>query len=375
MVSDGALRSYAEIDLGQIEINYLAYKKSLPESFEIIAVVKADAYGHGAVAVAKRLSTLGVDAFAVATVNEGIALRENGIAGEILILGYSAPECAEEVSRYGLTQTLVDESHAREIAMATDKRLKVQFAIDTGMKRIGLDSQSPYDCERAIRCAAERFELNGIFTHLAAADSGAGAEFTRGQIQRFASVVGRLSDLDLPYVHCLNTAGGIAYSSLPDGIGKFVRLGIALYGIAPSSEVPLPLGIRPALSWYATVSSVRAVKKGESVGYGFGYVAERDGIIATISVGYADGYSRMASDRAYVLIGGRAAPVVGRVCMDQMTVDVSGHRDVRPGDRVVLIGADGELEITAERLGETMGTIGYEVVCGISSRVERKYIN
>ena len=229
----------AEIDLRQIENNFNLYLNSLPKGFEIIAVVKADAYGHGAVAVAKRLSALGVRLFAVATLEEGIRLRRGGVSGEILILGYTPIEYAESIYTYGLTQTLIDESYTRELAAATDKRLKVQLAIDTGMKRIGLDSQAPYDCERVIRSAAERFELNGIFTHLAAADSGAGAEFTQTQIERFASVVGRVSDLNLPYVHCLNTAGGIAYSSLPDGIGKFVRLGIALYGIAPSSEVSM----------------------------------------------------------------------------------------------------------------------------------------
>ena len=154
----------AEIDLRQIENNFNLYLNSLPKGFEIIAVVKADAYGHGAVAVAKRLSALGVRLFAVATLEEGIRLRRGGVSGEILILGYTPIEYAESIYTYGLTQTLIDESYARELAAATDKRLKVQLAIDTGMKRIGLDSQAPYDCERVIRSAAERFELNGIFT-------------------------------------------------------------------------------------------------------------------------------------------------------------------------------------------------------------------
>ena len=367
-------RTYTEVDLRQIERNYLAYKASLPEDFEIMPVVKADAYGHGAVAVAKRLSPLGVTAFAVATLEEGIALRQSGIAGEILILGYTPPRLADRIYRYGLTQTLVDEAYARELASATEKRLKVQYAVDTGMKRIGLDPACPASCERAIRSAAERFQLCGIFTHLAAADSGAGAELTRLQSERFASIVRRVSDTSLPFIHCFNTAGGMRCSELSDGVGRLVRLGISLYGLAPSSEVILPEGIRPALSWYATVASVRAVKRGESVGYGFGYVAERDIIIATVTVGYADGYSRAASGRACVLINGRTAPVVGRVCMDQMMVDVSRHRHVRAGDRAVLIGADGDLFITADELGGMMGTIGYEVVCGISPRVERRYI-
>ena len=369
------LRCYTETELGRLEDNFLIYKSCLPCGFEIIPVVKADAYGHGASRVASRLSSMGVRAFAVATLDEGVQLRRSGIGGEILILGYVSPADAEAVYYYGLTMTLVDEAHAREIALATERRLKVQYAIDTGMKRIGINADRPSACERLIRCASERFELTGIFTHLAVADGGAveNVEFTRRQIKRFNDIAVRVRELNLPFVHCLNTAGGISYGELPDGIGKFVRLGISLYGLAPSREVILPRGILPALSWYATVASVRAVKKGETVGYGFGYVAERDCIIATITVGYADGYSRAASNRAYVLINGHRAPVVGRVCMDQTMVDVSRVPHVRAGDRAVLIGSDGKERITADELGEMLGTIGYEIVCGISGRVERIY--
>jgi alanine racemase len=297
------------------------------------------------------------------------------VTGEILILGYVSPEAAETVYNYGLTLTLVDEAHARELSLATERRLRVQYAIDTGMRRLGLDGSRPSACERAIRAASERFELNGIFTHLSAADSTAaeGRSFTLRQAELFASVARRVSDLHLPFVHCLNTAGGLSLGKLPEGIGKFVRLGISLYGLSPSFDTVLPAGIQPALSWYATVASVRAVKKGETVGYGFGYVAERDGIIATLTVGYADGYSRAASGRACVLIGGHRAPVVGKVCMDQTMVDVSRLPHVRAGDRAVLIGSEGKEKITADELGEMLGTIGYEIVCGISGRVERIY--
>ena len=169
-------RTYAVVDLRQIRENLSLYRSALPVGYSVIAVVKANAYGHGDIAVAEQLSRCGVSQFAVATLEEGIRLRRGGVSGEILILGYTPIEYAESIYTYGLTQTLIDESYARELAAATDKRLKVQFAIDTGMKRIGLDFRAPYDCERVIRSAAERFELNGIFTHLAAADSGAGAE-------------------------------------------------------------------------------------------------------------------------------------------------------------------------------------------------------
>ena len=369
------LRCYTEIDLGRIERNFGIYRGALSDGFEIIPVVKADAYGHGAVSVASRLYPQGVRLFAAATLSEAIALRKGGIASDILILGYTPLRNAEDIYKYGLTQTLVDECYTRELATATDKRLKVQYAIDTGMRRIGINALRPSVCERLIRYAAARFELTGIFTHLAVADGtdSEKTEFTRMQIKRFADIAVSVADLRLPFVHCLNTAGGIAYGDLPEGIGKFVRLGISLYGLAPSKDIILPCGIEPALSWYATVTSVRAVKRGENVGYGFGYAAERDGIIATLSVGYADGYSRAASNKAYVLINGQRAPVVGRVCMDQTMVDVSRVSHLRAGDVATLIGADGNERITADDLGEMLGTIGYEVVCGISARVERRY--
>ena len=369
-------RTYAEIHLGRIEKNYRTYKSLLSHDFRIIAVVKANAYGHGDIAVAKRLAALGVCHFAVATLEEGVRLSKSGVSGNILVLGYTPPECAEDIYNYGLTQTLIDEAYARMLASATDKKLKVQYAIDTGMRRIGLNGNSPAACERAIRRASEIFELNGIFTHLSAAD-GVGElckTASRLQIDRFAAVANRVADMKLPFVHCLNTAGGMRFGDLPDVIGKFVRLGISLYGLSPSSNIILPGKIEPALSWYTTVASVRAVKKGESVGYGFGHVAKKDGIIATLTVGYADGYSRNASrGRAYVLINGKRAPVVGNVCMDQTMVDISGHANVCAGDVAVLIGESGNERITADDLGRMLGTIGYEVVCAISDRVDRIY--
>ena len=371
-------RCWAEIEVGQIERNFNAYLGALPRGFDIIPVIKADAYGHGAGRVAERLSTLGVRCFAVATLGEGIRLRESGISQDILILGYTPPCLGEEIYSYGLTQTLTDAFYAEELASASGKRLRAQYAVDTGMRRVGLDGYHPVTCERAIRRGAELFDICGIFTHLSSAD-GRGEEdaaFTRAQITRFAETAERVADMRLPYVHCLNTAGGLLYAkTLPEGIGKTVRLGISLYGVPPSDGTALPNGILPALSWYATVASVRAVKKGETVGYGADCVMDRDCIIATLSVGYADGYSRAASfGRGYALINGQRAPVVGRVCMDQTMVDVSRHRHVRTGDRVTLIGSDGGEKITADGLGRMFGAIGYETLCGISSRVERIYI-
>lgn len=368
-------RTWAEIDLSRIESNLAVYRLSLPSGFDITAVVKANAYGHGDIRVAGRLAACGVDSFAVATLDEAIRLRQSGIAGEILVLGYTSPELMGLAVEHGITQTLVDSFYAERLSVLPFHReIKVQYAVDTGMNRIGLDGDDPRACLRDIYRAAKDFNLTGIYTHLSAAD-GVGRverEFTCRQIESFARIARGSASLGIK-AHCLNSAGGLCYSDLPPEISKTVRLGIALYGLKPSSEIVLPEGIAPALSWYARVSAVKSVRRGEHIGYGLTYTADRPRLIATVTVGYADGYSRIASGRAYLLINGQRAPVVGRVCMDQLMVDVTLHSHVRAGDEAVLIGKSGGEILTADMLAETVGTIGYEVLCGISERVERVY--
>lgn len=373
----GVKRSWAEIDLSQIKRNYLLYKNSIGNDVEIIAVVKANAYGHGDVAVAGALATEGVKAFAVSNIDEAIRLRRGGISGEVIVLGYTPPSRAVDIWRYGVTQTLISREYADALISCTERRLKAQFAIDTGMNRIGLDGRLPMECADAVRKYADCFQLNGVFTHLCAADGASPAEreFTRLQIKRFAHVAELIADMRLPYVHCLNSAGGLYYGQLPCHVGRIARLGIVLYGLKPSFENQLPRGILPALSWKTAVTMVKNVRAGETVGYGCAYLAEKDIRLATLSTGYADGYSRALSNVGHVLINGKKAPLVGRVCMDQMMADVSDIPNVKMGDVATLLGVSGDLSITADWMGKTVGTIGYEIVCGISERVERVYKN
>lgn len=366
-------RSWAEIDLEQIKLNYEAYMREQPSDAKVIAVVKADAYGHDAVPVSKMLMSLGVDFFAVSNLNEAIQLREGGIAGEILILGYTPPQCAEFICKYDLIQTLICEEHAAEMAK-TGYRMKCQFAIDTGMNRVGLPAKDLAYCEKVIRAYTEFFDLNGMFTHLCVADRGdfESIEFTEHQISTFTILADKLHDLHMPYVHCLNSAGGFYYK-WHNSLRKYIRLGIMLYGLKPDAKSALPHEMQGALSWKSLVSMVKVVRCGESIGYGRSYTATKDILVATIPTGYADGYPRTLSNNGYVLLKGQRAAIVGKVCMDQMMVDVTHIPNVKAGDIVTLIGVDQDERMSADDIAAMIGTIGYEIICGLSPRVNRTY--
>ena len=356
-------RSWVEIDLRAVAGNYRIYRAHAAKNYDVMAVVKADAYGHGDVKVASVLQNLGVTSFAVSNIDEAINLRRGGIVGRILILGYTPPSSVDALLEYDITQTLLSDEYA---ALFANKGVKAQFAVDTGMNRIGLDGDDPALCSAIIHKYAASFCLDGVFTHLCAADNPDAAAFTAGQIAKFKTVVGLVSDLALPCIHCMNSAGGLYC----EPYGDMVRLGVVLYGLKPDYANVLPSGIKPVLTWKSVVSMVKKVRSSETIGYGRSYVAKRDMTVATIPTGYADGYSRALSDIGHVVIRGRKASVVGRVCMDQMMVDVTAIPDVAFGDEAVLIG-DG---YTADDMAHDIGTIGYEIVCGISERVPKVYI-
>ncbi|MBR0228439.1 MAG: alanine racemase [Clostridia bacterium] len=362
-------RSWIEIDLGAILRNLDVYSAALPEHMRVMAVVKADAYGHGDRVVAKKLFDHGVRHFAVSNIDEAIHIRNAGVGGQILILGYTPLNRAEDLARYDITQALLSEEYAERLS-ETGFRGKCQFALDTGMRRIGLNADDPAACERVIRAYAGKLNLDGLFTHLCVADTPEEQAFTEKQIALFEEIANRVSDLKLPYCHCMNSAGGLWHHS---DVSCFARLGIILYGLKPDYVNTLPAGIEPALSWKTVVSMVKAVKPGDTVGYGRSFAVRRPMTVATVPTGYADGYSRLLSGRGWALINGRKAPIVGRVCMDQMMLDVTDIPDVHMGSEVVLIGKSGEETITADDLAHVYGTIGYEVVCGISKRVDRMY--
>lgn len=371
-------RSWVEISLPQIKANYLCYKEQLQDNTEIMAVIKADAYGHGDFQVAKALSECGVRLFAVSNIDEAVGLREQGIKGEILILGYSAPSYAETLCKYDLTQAVVSEDYAEALAQSK-KQPKCQFAIDTGMNRIGLNADKIEECENIIRKYYHRLIINGIFTHLCVADTDNKEDvaFTHAQLQKFSRLTERLSDLSLPFQHCLNSAGGLRYvneSPTSRGGVRIVRLGIILYGLKPDKDMAIPVGIRPALTWKSVVSMVKDVQPGETIGYGRSFKVTKPMRLATVTTGYADGFDRHLSDGGFVLIKGQKAPIVGRICMDQTMADVSHIDGVKMGDRVILLGTQESITYTADDMAEQLGTIGYEVVCSISKRVQKYYL-
>lgn len=364
-------RSWVEISRRTLLLNCDTYRKIIPSDVKVMAVVKADAYGHGDQVVAKLLSDHAIHHFAVSNIDEAIHIREGGAEGQILILGYTPIERAQDLINYDITQALLSEDYADRLA-STNLPVKCQFALDTGMRRIGLNADDTDKCERAIRKAySTSLQLDGLFTHLCVADTSEQNEFTEKQIKLFEEIATRVSDLNLPYCHCMNSAGGLWHHS---DVSCFARLGIILYGLKPDYMNTLPDGIEPALSWKSVVSMVKVVKPGDTIGYGRTFTVEHTMNIATIPTGYADGYPRLLSNKGWVLIKGKKAPIVGRVCMDQMMVDVTGIPNVEYESEVVLIGKSGDEVITADDLANLIGTIGYEIVCGINKRVERIYV-
>lgn len=356
-------RSWIEVKIDLIERNYKIYKEHIPASQEIMAVVKADAYGHGEREIAERLQLCGCKNYAVSNIEEAIHLRDAGITGQVLILGYTPISYVSDLLTYNITQAILSEDYAK---MLSDKGVKAQFAIDTGMNRIGLDADNPDECASTIRKYYSEFVLTGIFTHLSAADCKSEDEFTASQINKFRAVAERLEDLNLPYIHCMNSAGGL----WQDKYGNMIRLGIILYGLKPDYYNKLPEGIKPALEWKSVISMVKKVSKGETIGYGRSYRAEKEMTVATIPTGYADGYSRMLSNKGIVVIKGKKAPIVGRICMDQFMVDITNIPEAQFEDEVILLGD----EYNADDMAKDIGTIGYEVICDIGKRVPRVYI-
>lgn len=355
-------RTWVEIDLETLKNNFNVYKSHLPSTQEIMAVVKADAYGHGETETAKALQSCGCKNFAVSNVGEAISLRNIGIKGQILILGYTPVNLYNELLTYDITQTLICEQYA---ACLADKGIKAQFAIDTGMNRIGLKADDIDSCERIIRSYKDRYFLTGLFTHLCAADTEAEFDFTEKQIAKFKAICDRVYDLNLTYLHCMNSAGGLWQKPY----GNIVRVGIMLYGLKPNYNNTIPAEIKPVLRWKSVISMIKKVSAGETIGYGRSYKAQKEITLATIPTGYADGYNRLLSNKGFVFIHGEKAPIIGRICMDQMTVDVSGIRQAKFQDEVTLL----DEYYTADDMANCCGTIGYEIICGISKRVPRVY--
>jgi len=367
---DAALRAWKEIDLDALAHNARALQKLLPSGCELMAVVKADAYGHGAVPVARRLEQEGVHAFAAACLSEGIRLRQAGIGGDILILGYTPPQAVSQLRRWNLIQTVVDEAHGQALnAMGQD--IQVHLALDTGMHRLGVSAEDLDALSRLYKL--EHLDIRGLFSHLCVSD-GLGQEdeaYTQKQLRRFYTAVRQLRSggCDPGKVHIQASSGLL---NLPPQSCDYARAGIALYGVSSDAQpTRLRPTLRPALSLRARVALVRTLDAGKRAGYGLAFRAERESRLAVVSIGYADGLPRELSQRGgRVLVNGRSCPMVGRMCMDQLLVDVTDAPDVHPGSIVTLIGRDGALQIQAEELARQCDTITNELLSRLGGRLE-----
>jgi len=361
------------IDLGAIQHNYRVLCDSIPENVRIMPVVKANAYGHGAVEVAKAVVTEGATFVAVALVEEGVLLRESGIRADILVLGAAMEDAMETAVKYGLTQTVFDPETLRalnRVAGYLGTKAVVHIKVDTGMNRIGLRTEEEAQALAAALTACEHVEARGIFTHFADADhplaDGGLNDFSIKQLQRFVQLKRFFQPTML--AHAANSASGLI---APCTYFQMVRAGIALYGYPP---VPTHLPFQSALSWESEVVQVKELALGDTVGYGRAFTARQGTRIATVAVGYGDGYHRSGGNRAQMLVCGKRANVVGHICMDQTMIDVTGIDGVKVGSPVVLIGAQGNGRIGADELAAWMNTISYEMLLSITNRVHREYI-
>ena len=334
-----------------------------------MAVVKADGYGHGMMQVAKSAVQAGAEALAVALMDEGVRLREEGLSVPVLVLGASMADELPEGVRHGLTMTVCTPEavyQAQDAAAMVDGEALVHLKIDTGMNRIGARNEDEVRAVLAALNECPRVKLTGAFTHFADAD-GDDMAFTRMQLERFRQLSSLLPEGIVR--HCANSA---AIHRLPEAAFDMVRAGISIYGYPPV-ETGLPL--EPCLRWTARVTHVKTIDPGDTVSYGRTYRADRPLRVATVSCGYGDGYHRAASGRAEIIIRGRRVPVIGRVCMDQMMADVTEVPETRTGDEVVLIGQDGPAVITAEDVAAWAGTISYEVLLAATGRVSRVWLH
>lgn len=364
-------RVYAKIDLDAIADNIDQIQKVIGKNVGIMAVIKANAYGHGAPQVARALQDK-VFGFCVATAEEALALRDAGIENPILILGYIFPSVSEALIMENISMTVFDFESAlslSEIAVRLHKKVKVHIKLDTGMSRIGLmPTSESVDIVQKI-AALPGIEIVGLFSHFARADE-ADKTSAKEQLRKFIEFSDALeaAGVTIPYHHICNSAG---ITEMPDARFNLVRCGIATYGLYPSEEVDKTLvKLKPAMSLYAKVTYVKTVPAGTPVSYGGTFVTVRPTTIATVSIGYADGYPRSLSGKGYVIIRGQKAPVLGRVCMDQCMVDVTGIPDVARGDVVTLMGQG----IPTQTVAELSERLHYELICDIGVRVPRVYV-
>lgn len=364
-------RAWIELNLDHLKHNMRQFRRLLPWDCALMPAVKANAYGHGAMLVAKTLQEQGVNAFCVASASEGVQLRRAGITGELLVLGYTHPAQFDDLIAYDLIQTVVDGNYAREL-QRDGRKFTVHVGIDTGMHRIGERWENMEEILKIFRMPC--LNVTGIYSHLCVSDGQSQQEraYTMEQIHHFEYVIEELHRQGFQDFKC-HLQGSYGVLNYSQYCFDYARIGIAFYGIYSEKNdiTNADLDLKPVLSLKSKVVSVRNLYQGEAAGYGLAYNADQNRRIAVLSIGYADGVPRNLSNCGYILCNGKMAPIVGRICMDQMMVDVTTIPQVKPGDEAVLIGKSGGLEIRAEDMAQWAGTISNEIVSRLGERLER----
>lgn len=375
-------RTWAEISLNAIEHNYNVIRNKVADGTKVCCVIKADGYGHGAVELSQIYEKLGADFFAVSNIDEGIEIRKGGSKLPIVILGYTPVSEAKNLAAYNISQAVFSLEYAKELSekcVEEDCICKMHIKVDSGMSRIGFMCQEfprdEYSVEEICEaCCLPNLEVEGLFTHFCVSDEDAeGREFTNKQYENFIYVRDSLKrrGVDISIVHCSNSG---AIEDYPETCCDMVRAGIILYGLAPSSKLADRLDLVPAMTLKTVVAFVKEVQKGATISYGRTFTADRKMKIATVPIGYADGFIRQNAKDGYMTVNGKKAKIVGRICMDQTMLDVTDIEDVKTGDEVVVFGTGENGEPTADSLAENTGTINYETVCLVGKRVPRIYI-
>lgn len=361
---------WAEVDLKALENNIKNIKSCIHNNAAWCAVVKADAYGHGAVAVARKAVEQGADYLAVAVLSEAVKLRKAGFATPILILGTTPEESSNDLVAYGITQAVYTIEQAKALSAAAvhqGRTAKIHMAVDTGMSRIGVRPESAGEFARGVSCMPG-IEIEGMFSHFALADAK-DKSFAYKQLDRFRLAISEVekTGVNIPIKHIANSA---AILEMPEAHFDMVRAGIILYGLWPSDEVEHVIDLEPVMELKARMVYVKDLHPGESISYGCTFIAQRESRIGTLPVGYADGYTRMFSGKAQVDYHGRRAPIAGRICMDQCMVDLTDVPEIRQGDAVTLYGSR---NLTMDEAAGWLGTINYELPCMLNARVPRVY--
>lgn len=374
-------RTWADISLDNLNHNYHALREKIPASCRFLGVVKADAYGHGAVPISRHLVELGAQYLAVSNIEEAVQLRRGGLRGPILILGYTPPFYTDDLAAMNLRQEVHSLEYAKRLnerLSGTKRRIRVHLKLDTGMSRLGFFAYDHPQTVEEIRQVAglEHLLIEGVFTHFPVADSvdGADASFTRTQFERFMRTLDELKAVGVtPEIrHCCNSGASILY---PEFALDMIRPGIATYGVLPSTDLCGMIDLKPVMQLRSTVFQIREFEPNITVSYGRTYCTETPQRIAVVGIGYADGLSRSLSNNISFLLHGKRVPQVGRICMDMCMVDVSRVPETKVGDVVTIFGEDGDDCIEVDSLASRLGTIPYELLCGINKRIPRIYLD